>query len=256
MKRVAGLGIFVLLAVVSACASDNATPAASIDTPKQTPTVASIFMMPATPTVSTLQPIASATIALPTSNITATPTQASVYEVPIYQDALSAGWTISNSQGMSIDLANTAIVMSGTRAISFTPQVDYGMLYFTLEPNALLTLPYDKVVGISLRINGGDNDIGPSDLSLSLHGSNAYTYWTSNDSSVQLSDQVQFSETRLYDLEITRAVPQNTWVEVIVYPAKLLYDPTYKYLTGFYLKNDKGIRQTLYIDNVTLLLMK
>ena len=207
MKRVAGVGIFILLAIVSACTSDAATPApaGSIDTPKQTPTVASIFTMPATPTVATLQPIASATIAPAAPSITVTPTQATVYEVPIYQDALNAGWTVSNSQGISIDMANTAIVMSGTRAISFTPQVDYGMLYFTLEPNAPLTLPYDKVVGISLRINGGDAEIGPSDLSLSLHGSNAYTYWTKNDNSVPLSDQVQFSETRLYDLEITRA---------------------------------------------------
>lgn len=134
--------------------------------------------------------------------------------------------------------------------------IDYGWLYFTLEPNTPLTLPCDKVVGISMHINGGNYEIGPSDLSISIRGSNAYTYWVSSDNSVQLSDKISFSETRLYYLEITRAIPRNTWVEVIIYPSKLMYDPNYLYITGFYLKNDKGMYQTIYIDNVTLLLLK
>ncbi len=253
MKRFPGFVILLALAAASACASDTSSITPGVIAPS--PSVASLFTMPATATVDA-SPLATATTEAPTpiSN-TATP-QPVVYEQPIYMDSLSAGWTVSNSQGMSVDLNNTAHVMSGTRAISFTPQIDYSWLYFTLEPNAPLTLPYDKVVGISMHINGGDYEIGPSDLSISMRGSNAYLYWVSNDDSVKLGDDISFSETRLYDLEITRAIPQNTWVEVIIYPAKLIYDPAYDYITGFYLKNDKGIRQTIYVDNVTLLLLK
>lgn len=251
MKRVPYL--VMLLALVSACTSD--TPAPGAERIEASPTVASIFAISPTVAVSA-SPTATVTAERPTHiPHTATP-QPTVYEVPVYMDSLSTGWTISNSQGMGMDLNNTAHVMSGTRAISFTPQIDYGWLYFTLEPSAPLTLPYDKVVGISLYINGGSYEIGPSDLSISIRGSNAYTYWVSSDDSVQLSGDISFSETRLYDLEITRAIPQDTWVEVIIYPAKLIYDPSYQYITGFYLKNDQDMRRTIYIDNVTLLLMK
>ena len=257
MKRVSSFVMLLALVAASACASDTPaqTPVPGAGGIEASSTVASIFAMPATSTVSAA-PLATATAERPTliSN-TATP-QPVVYEQSVYEDSLSAGWTISNSQGMSVDLNNTTHVMSGTRAISFTPQVDYGWLYFTLEPNTPLSLPYDKVVGISMHINGGNYEIGPSDLSISIRGSNAYSYWVSSDNSVQLSDKISFSETRLYDLEITRAIPQDTWVEVIIYPAKLIYDPSYQYITGFYLKNDKGMRQTIYIDNVTLLLIK
>jgi hypothetical protein len=253
VKRHLALWLLIALAIAPGCTVDNPSPAQVSGQPS--PTVASIFEMPPTPSPGVIHATAqvSPSPAVPAS--TATP-QPQVYEQPVYEDALSAGWSISNSQGMSVDLNNTTHTMSSTRAISFTPLIDYGWLYFTLEPNAPLSLPYDKVVAISMYINGGDYEIGPSDLAISIRGSNAYPYWVSDDNSVHIDDKEFFSETRLYDLEITRAIPRDTWVEVIVYPSKLIYDPVYKYVTGFYLKNDKGVHQTIYVDHIRFLLTK
>ena len=51
-------------------------------------------------------------------------------------------------------------------------------------------------------------------------------------------------------LGLNDAVPAHTWVQVSFYLNKLIYDPIYKYFTGFYIKNDAGFRGTVYIDDV------
>ena len=42
---------------------------------------------------------------------------------------------------------------------------------------------------------------------------------------------------------------------MIVNLDNLTYDPDYKYVTGFYIKNDAGFLQTVYIDDVNLLMI-
>jgi hypothetical protein len=40
----------------------------------------------------------------------------------------------------------------------------------------------------------------------------------------------------------------------VVWLDDLEFDPPYRYVTGFYLKNDIGFRNTYYVDQVALLL--
>jgi hypothetical protein len=92
-------------------------------------------------------------------------------------------------------------------------------------------------------------------------GSNSYTYWLANDTSVPTDTTVTveaplFSETRLYDLHINRAIPPGTWVQVVVWLDDLIYDPEYTYVTGMYIKNNKGFLNTFYIDQVNLLMKR
>ena len=194
-------------------------------------------------------------VASPTPAGTPTPLP-EAYEEEVYDESLSPDWSLANSHGMSIDVRSTVRALSSTYAISLTPQVDFSTLYFTLRPNSRLVLTRENVLAISMYVNGGAYEIGTSDLAVSLRGSNTYTYWVASDNSVPVDDMTNFSETRLYDLEITHAIPPDTWVQVIVYPDKLLYDPDYKYVTGFYLKTDQCFCQTIAVDRVTLLLVK
>ncbi|MCL5996497.1 MAG: hypothetical protein M1546_10660 [Chloroflexi bacterium] len=130
------------------------------------------------------------------------------------------------------------------------------MLFFSVLPNARQTYLRDRVIGVSLWLNGGENTITTEDLMITLVGSNAYAYGVSGDTSVTVNDQLFFSETKLYDLGVNRPIPPNTWVELVVYLDKLPYDPDYKYLTGIYVKNEKGFLKTVHIDYLSVLMVK
>ena len=61
-------------------------------------------------------------------------------------------------------------------------------------------------------------------------------------------------------------MPRATWVRVDVPFDTLVFDPDrndelvdepeYAYLTGFYLASDEGKSQTIFIDNVELIVLK
>ena len=65
-----------------------------------------------------------------------------------------------------------------------------------------------------------------------------------------------FSESRLDELGLMRPLPPNTWVELDINLDSLIYDPDYKYVTAFYIKTDIGFRQTVYIDNISMIMVK
>jgi hypothetical protein len=250
MSRLSHTCLAILALLPLACSS-NAGPASS----GVPPTVAPIFER----FVPTEMP--DRALDTPDTPETAAPQQtavprAQIVEMPIYDEALQPGWSLEESHGISYDVQSTARALSSTRAISFTPQIDDGMLYFTVlrqPPQAILN---EKLVGLSLWLNGGDMEIGTQDLAVTILGSNAHSYSVPNDTSVVVDDKVYFSETRLALLGFHHAIPANTWAEVLVYLDELPYDPDYKYVTGVYIKNDKGFRQTVHVDHVALLMVK
>jgi len=145
---------------------------------------------------------------------------------------------------------------TGNVGIEVTPQEDFGTLFFTVEKGAKETYGLDRVLGVSVWINSGDQPLNPNDLSITVVGSNDYTYWVPGDKSVATDSTHFFSESRLYYLGVKNTVPPNTWVEAVVRLDKLPYEPDYKYVTGIYIKNDEWFRRTFYIDQVHLLVVK
>jgi hypothetical protein len=210
--------------------------------------------------VITTTPIAMGTRA-PTATTSARPIapsvpRANIIELTVYDEELAPNWTLDNSKDVKFDLKHAGQIKNGKVALSATPQTEFAMLMFAVRADAQENFPRERVWGVSLWLTGGENEIGPEDFALTVIGSNDFKHWVADDQSVKVDQKTFFSETRLYYLGITRAVPRNTWVELIVQLGKLPYDPDYKFVTGIYLKNDKTFVKPYFVDRVNLLMLK
>jgi len=189
--------------------------------------------------------------------ITATP-QPVIYEIPVYRGAgtLSPGWSVTRSWAVTYSLAAPGRSLSGTHAISMAAQADYGTLFFGNTSDSGREYSRTQVIGLRMFLNAGDQTIMPGDLAFTVLGSNAYTYYVIGDTSVPTTTKMFFSESRLDELGLMRPLPPNTWVELDINLDSLIYDPDYKYVTAFYIKTDIGFRQTVYIDNISMIMVK
>jgi hypothetical protein len=184
-----------------------------------------------------------------------------IAEIPIYHANLDGNWSLEHSRGITYTLSSTAYQRDGSPALAVTPLQDYGVLDLTLRPEASVAYRRDQILGVSFWLSGGDNLIRISDLAVTILGSNAYPYWVADDDSVKIEGRVTeemslFSETRLYYLGLNRSIQPNIWVEVIDWLDERKFDPEYTYVTGVYIKNDSGFRQTFYLDRISLLVEK
>jgi hypothetical protein len=172
----------------------------------------------------------------------------------IYDESLDENWILEHSNQVNYNLKDTMVAHNGTFALSFTPMASFSSLFFTVREGAQQAYPRDQVAGVSFWLYSGNDNVKTSDLAVTVVGSNQYPYWVLDDNSVNSSLSPKFSETRLYDLDINYDIPSNTWVQIDVWLDKLHFDPDYKYVTGFLIKNDKGFYNTVFIDQVELLL--
>jgi hypothetical protein len=215
------------------------------------PTVASLFSIRST---STPRPPATprATLPSPTRDLTSVDTESFV----IYDDELDANWEILDNPDADIDLASTNQANSGQNAIAFTPKKDFTTLFFAVTSDADKTFTYAETLGFSFWLNSGDDYIEPDELAVTVIGSNDFTYWNPDDTSADLPSGGSFSETRLYHLGLNGSIPPNTWVQIYVWIDNLVYDPISNYITAFYIKNDEGFYNTIYVDDVEAILLE
>ncbi|MEZ4593162.1 MAG: LysM peptidoglycan-binding domain-containing protein [Chloroflexota bacterium] len=280
MKKLIIVGIFLLLGVTSCTVANLGTEDAEVQLPTPTtfrffdardesdsdnlpatnspmgvPTVASLFTERNTPTPRpTLTPVP--TISNTGANNTPLDLEAEdLIAYTIFDDSLNVDWEIIETTGRDVDLSSSDHVLEGDYAIAFTPEDDFSSIYFAVKPDSSTIFPYDKVLGLSFQISGGDESIHRDELALAVIGSNDFTYWVADDTSVDLPPGEFFSETALYFLGINNSILPNTWTEIFVQLDSLIYDPEYDYVVGFYLKNDAGFRNSVYIDNVNLILI-
>lgn len=252
-----------VIGLMTACAGEalDSSPVS------QAPTVSSLFdggalttsrprpTAPAAPT-RTPRPAATPAVSSQAAPRTAGSAESQTVEVMIYDEDLHPDWSLGESWGVEVDLLARTHVQTGTVAVSVTPLEDYCGLLFSVKPDAQSTYPVTSVLGVSLWLNGGEDVLLPDDLAVTVIGSNAHTYYVKDDRSVQIDDRHFFSESRLSYLGITRSVRPDTWVEATVFLDKLPYEPDYQYVTGVYIKNDEGYRQTYYVDRVALLMIR
>ena len=179
--------------------------------------------------------------------------------ISLYDEKLNPNWSLDNSQNMQYALADVGFVQKGKFSLKAQPAKGFGRLFFTVNKNSRDIYPRGRLLGVRLWLSGGDHLIATSDLAITITGSNQYTYWVPNDTSVKINtvvtpDAPLFSETRLYDLGINRSIPAKSWVEVVIWLDRLLYDPEYQYVTGMYIKNDELFTEAFYLDHMDLLL--
>ncbi len=230
-----------------------ATPTASdmtVESPAETPT------LPPTPDAGATAMAAANDLAK--SKITPV-AQPVIYEVPIYgggNGKLSPGWSVTQSWKLDYNLEAPGRSISGSKALSMIATDDYGSLFFVNLPNSGHEYSRTHIVGLRMFLNAGEGTITPGNLAFTILGSNVFTYYVRGDNSVPTTTQMYFTESRLDELGQMRPLPPNTWVELDIDLNQLLYDPDYKYLTSFYIKTDIGFRQKVYIDNISLIMIK
>lgn len=219
------------------------------------PTVANLFTERDTPTP---KPLATPLPTFPPSSATEIPSseQENLFDYYVFDDTLDDNWAVAETIGATIDMESDIRVFEGANSIAFTPKEDFTSLFFAVKSSSNIAFQADKVLGLNFWINGGDDFIQLEQLALTIVGSNDYGYWSLGDNSVEFPDGESFSETRLYFLGLNRSIPPNTWVEVTLQVESLVYDPEYNYVVGFYLKNDLGFRNTVYLDEVKLVLLE
>ncbi len=183
-------------------------------------------------------------------------TRPSVVEDYVFDDALNPNWSLEYSENVNLDVQDTTHVKAGKNAIAVTFEQDFARAFFTVKKDSTQQYARDKTWGVTMWLNTGANDLGPEDLSVTVIGSNAQPYYVPNDTSVVTNDKMFFSETRLVYFGVSRQLPQETWIELTVELDNLPYDPDYKYITGIYVKNDKNIRGTIYLDRVAMLMIQ
>ncbi len=218
------------------------------------PTVSSLFTQQDTPTPKP------APTRMPTSTPASTSLQLQLLQTElltatVFDDSLGHNWEIQENDSATVDVASSVRVYRGHRSIAFTPQEDFSALYFTVKQEADTLYPLEEVLGVSFWINGGDDSIQLDQLGLAVIGSNEYSYWVADDDSVEFPEGETFSETRLYWLDLNRSILPETWVQVYLPLDTLIYDPVYENVVGFYLKNDEGFRNTIYLDDVSLIML-
>lgn len=245
-------------------------PAPSTAPAQPTPSIAAVFAVATSQPPTTIpsaspprtSPTPASAPAAPTPTRRALPTRPAVDTievVAIYDEQLNPNWSLEHSEAVEYDTASTAIAQRGSNALEAQPAKGLGKLFFTVRKDSRDVYDRKRVLGVRFWLSGGSRTIATSDLGIAIVGSNQQPYWVANDTSVKITGPVTpdaplFSETRLYDLDINRSLPPQSWVEVVVWLDSLMFDPEYTYVTGIYFKNDELFFDAYYLDHMDLLL--
>ena len=177
-------------------------------------------------------------------------------EVVVYDDQVARDWTLSHSWGVFYNPASTDRVHAGQRAIAVTPEKDYGGLFFSVTSATEAGYRRSRYLGLRFWLNSGEMPLNPGQLAVGLTGHDTYPYWSRETSSAPQDNTPFTSESRLHALGVNQPVPPDTWVPVTLWFQQLEGQPTYRYITGFYIKNDRGYRSTFYVDDITLIVIR
>jgi hypothetical protein len=177
-------------------------------------------------------------------------------DVFLYDDALADEWLLDAPSDAVVDLGHTSRAYSGERCIAITPQGDYRRILLGLRPESEVSYPAERVAGVRLAIGSGENGLDPTDMAITVLGSNAYSHWVDDDDSVTIDQERFFSESRLYYFGVSQRIPPDSWFEVEIDLGDLPYQPEFEYLTALYVKNDAGFYDTFYLDDIRLLIVE
>jgi len=177
---------------------------------------------------------------------------------------VNANWSLQTSSGLSYKLQGFSQTYPGNQALAITPKVAGSILLFLVRQNVKAQYLHNKVYGLTFWLNSGNNTINPGDLSLTVLGSDQIPYYDPSDRSADSQFLLTKSGTRLYDLGLNHSIPPNTWVQIFIKLSDLVYDPgvqptpvvdtDYKYITGFFLRDEGTVLQAFYITQVGILL--
>ncbi|MCA9996296.1 MAG: polysaccharide deacetylase family protein [Anaerolineales bacterium] len=197
----------------------------------------------------------------------------------VYSDEVEGDWTLSGSPNSDWVEQDSSQPHLGDYALAAKLSRPGDSLLFHVAEDAQGQYHRDHVYGFGFWLYSGAGEIAPDDLSIIVAGSNVYPYWRADDDSLDGQEVLTFSGRRLYGLDFSRPLPPNTWIQVEILLDELSYDPlyltenqattttdptqtdfiidpNYEYVTGFYIEAVGGLSQTIYLDDVQILLLE
>ncbi|MCL5996496.1 MAG: Ig-like domain-containing protein, partial [Chloroflexi bacterium] len=175
--------------------------------------------------------------------------------VPVFDDRLAPGWTLEDGWGVTVT-EQGGTVHNGQRAVLVLGQQNNGALFFAVTQAKTSTarpFPRRDYVGLRFWIHPVDKPFTLNELALAVVGSSKLAYWSREDQSVPQQDVAYSGETKLTFLNLSGALPANTWTKMEVWFNQLQSTPPSRYLTGFYMKGDALAQRLFYIDDVELM---
>ena len=260
--RLATIGLTLLFATVTTgCGQQQANAPALV-----APTVASIFSAPspqqATP-IPTLPPTArpaptaslAPTVAASTTSTVVTQT----FDLQVYDEALAPGWTLRSSDGVEYNSTSDTFAYESELSVEARPTRAYSSLIFGVARSTPRNYKRKDVVGVRFRVSGGEAILPTDGLIVTVYGSKKFPYFVPGDVSATVpegrveAEEPLFPETRLFFLDINRAIAPGEWAEVVVWLDDH-FTPDYRYVTGIQIKNDEGYLDPFYVDDVALIM--
>jgi hypothetical protein len=191
----------------------------------------------------------------PSPTATPSPTPMPDYRrVTVYNDAVDSNWTLRYSDQMRYNEKDPSAQHDGKYSLSLTPLAPDGSLLFSVRQTAKEPYPRSEAVGVSFWLYTGEQDVKSTDLSVSILGSNRFPFWFPDDKSVESNLESVFPETPLNFIDGSTTIPAKTWIQVVVLLDDLADNPDYENVTGIQIKNDASFLNTVYLDQVELLM--
>jgi hypothetical protein len=186
--------------------------------------------------------------------VTLEATQPQTSYIKIYAEGLNPNWGLINGNQEEINLLAQAESYDGYLSIAIMPTKSYSNISFIVKESSKERYPLFKILGIRFWINPEDYDLSPSNLGLKILGSNELSYFVIDKNSVSSSGNANQPITSLDELGYNKTITANNWTEFVVLFDNLANSPDHENLVGFSISNDSGFLQTIYMDQVELIL--
>ena len=180
-------------------------------------------------------------------------------DLQVYDEAMVTGWSLRSSSGVKYNSESKAFAYESKLAVEAIPTKEYGNLIFGVARSAPRNYKRAEVLGVRFRVSGGKAILPNDGLIVTVFGSKKFPYFVAGDSSATfpegriVGEEPLFPETRLYFLDINRAIAPGEWAEVIVWLDDH-FTPDYTYVTGIQIKNDEQYLDPFYVDDVALIM--
>jgi peptidoglycan/xylan/chitin deacetylase (PgdA/CDA1 family) len=174
--------------------------------------------------------------------------------VLVFDESLNADWTVRTSPDVHFDFQDEQEAHSGSVALAYSPNEDFGSFFLQVRPNAATPYLRDDIIGVAFWLYTGSEPLALDDLALVVTGSNEFPYWSAVDESIDLDEfDPTFEDTR-FELGFNRPISASNWIQVILFLDDLAYDTDYMYITGLNLVNNAGVSRTFLIDELLFIL--
>ncbi len=181
-------------------------------------------------------------------------TQSKTPYLQIYSEGLNPNWELITGNEEEINLRAQAESHEGFLSIAIMPTKSFSNISFVVREDSKERYPLSQILGIQFWINPEDYDLSPSDIGIIILGSNEFPYYVKGKTTVANAENSNPSTIHLDEMGYNENIPAKKWTELIIQFDGLVNYRDFENLVGISISNDSGFLQTIYMDQVELIL--